>query len=175
MTKREKVTSPRNDVEEGSGLPQQVTPLEARHLVHCPLDHQSRSTRLVGGTRKWMVGRVRYSSTPPQYYRPRARRLPTIKSITLYSTTPTHHTALHTLSIHHGVLDPVLDNPSRSTDGEPISSTGSALTKIASLKKEREKLWTLLEWARVRGRSGRVGSIARRLRQVGWSARRLRH
>ena len=49
---------------------------------------------------------------------------------------------------------PVLDNPSRSTDCEPISSTGSAGSSARRLRQ--------------------VGSSARRLRQVGWSAQRLR-
>ena len=62
-----------------------------------------------------------------------------------------HATFAH-LSIHQGVPD--LDSPPRSTDCEHISSTGSALTKIASLKKEGEQLWTQLGWARVRDDSG---------------------
>ena len=40
------------------------------------------------------------------------------------------------------------------TDYEPISSTGGALSKIASLKKEREQLMVQLGWAPVRDDSG---------------------
>ena len=55
---------------------------------------------------------------------------------------PTRHTALH------GVLDLFWTTHHEALIASP-STTGSALTKTASLKKEREQLWTQLEWARV--------------------------
>ena len=66
-----------------------------------------------------------------------------------------HATFAH-LSIHQSVLDLFWTI-------QPISSTGSALTKIAS----EERRGTTVDPAR-------MGSSARWLRQVGWSARRLR-
>ena len=91
------------------------------------------------------------------------------ESIGMFRTTPLSHTC-PSIKVYWTCSG----HPSRSTDCEPISSTGGALTKIASLKKEGEQLWTQLRWAPVRDDSARMGSSARRLRQVGWSARRLR-
>ena len=61
-------------------------------------------------------------------------------SIGMFRTTAFSHTC-PSIKVFFG---PVLDNPQRSTDCDPLSSTGSALTKIASLKKEGEQLWTEL-------------------------------
>ena len=105
MTKREKVTSPQRR-EEGSGC-RNSSPLwqhAISYTVHWTTHHEVQGPSAGHKNDGWQV---RYSSTPPSIVAPGARRLPTITSITLYSTTcpaDAPHCFAH-VSIHHGVLD----------------------------------------------------------------------